>query len=69
MSVNDWKATSGKLGNICRSRVFDLWGSGELGSITIGRRRFSTDGQIEEYIARRLEAAAAQVAAGGDGAA
>lgn len=63
--MNDWKGTSSKLGNICRSRVFALWGSGELGSITIGRRRFSTDGQIEEYIAGRLEAAASEAVGGG----
>lgn len=40
-----------------RTKVFGLWRSGELASIKIGRRRFSTDRQIAEYIGR-LEAAA-----------
>jgi len=56
--LNDWKATSSKLGGICRSKVFQLWTSGELGSVRIGSRRFSTDAQIAGYIAR-LEAAVA----------
>jgi hypothetical protein len=55
--VNDWKATSSKLGGICRSLVFQLWATGELGSVTIGRRRFSTDQQIDSYI-QRLEVGA-----------
>lgn len=63
--VHGWQGISRRLGGVCRSKVFELWGTGELGSITIGRRRFSTDGQIEEYIARRLEAAASQITAGG----
>jgi hypothetical protein len=56
--VNDWEATAGKLGGICRSKVFELWQSGDLASVTIGRRRFSTDKQIHDYISR-LEAAVA----------
>ncbi|GAB3216791.1 hypothetical protein [Mycolicibacterium hippocampi] len=59
--MNDWKAVSDKLGGVCRTVVFNLWQSGELPSVTIGRRRFSTDRQIDEYIAR-LEAAAEGVA-------
>lgn len=55
--MNDWQATSSRLGGICRSKVFQLWASGELGSVTIGRRRFSTDAQIADYISR-LEAGA-----------
>ena len=51
-AVNDWRATGEKLGGICRSFVFSLWASGELSSIKIGRRRFSTDHQIAEYVAR-----------------
>jgi hypothetical protein len=50
---NDCKATGAKLG-VGRSMVFGLWGSGALGSVTIGRRRFSTDRQIDQYL-RRLE--------------
>lgn len=50
--MNDWKSTAAKLGGVGRSTVFALWASGELGSVKIGRRRFSTDRQIAEYIAR-----------------
>jgi hypothetical protein len=38
--------------SIGRSKVFELWKSGELKSIMIGGRRFSTDRQIEEYLSR-----------------
>ena len=55
--MNDWKATSVRLGGICRTKVFALWASGELGSVTIGARRFSTDRQIADYIARLEQAA------------
>ena len=51
-NVNDWKATSGKLGGVGRTRVFALWASGDLGSVAIGRRRFSTDKQICAYVDR-----------------
>lgn len=54
--VNDWKAVATKL-SVGRSTVFGLWQSGELASCRIGRRRFSTDKQIAEYISR-LEGAA-----------
>lgn len=57
MLVNDWQATSAKLGGISRSTVFGLWASGNLGSVKIGKRRFSTDKQIADYIAN-LEGAA-----------
>jgi hypothetical protein len=52
--MNDWQTTAEKLGGVGRSTVFGLWASGELGSVTIGRRRFSTDSQIDRYI-NRLE--------------
>lgn len=55
--MNDWEATSAKLGGISRSLVFQLWRTGELASIKIAKRRFSTDRQIAEYISR-LEGAA-----------
>ncbi|WP_202910115.1 hypothetical protein [Mycobacteroides abscessus] len=55
--MNDWRATAMKLGGVGRSMVFALWASGELASVKVGRRRFSTDGQIQAYIAR-LEAEA-----------
>ncbi|TEA06268.1 MULTISPECIES: hypothetical protein [Mycobacteriaceae] len=56
--MNDWEAVGLKLGGICRSLVFQLWRTGELPSVKIGKRRFSTDRQIAEYVAR-LEAGAA----------
>ncbi|WP_165617829.1 hypothetical protein [Mycobacterium syngnathidarum] len=55
--MNDWKATSMKLGGISRTMVFQLWRTGELASCKIGKLRFSTDRQIEDYISR-LEGAA-----------
>ncbi len=57
MQVNDWEAVSLELGGISRSLVFALWKSGALASVKIGRRRFSTDKQIADYVAR-LEGAA-----------
>lgn len=50
--MNDWSATGLKLGGIGRSTVFTLWASGDLGSVKIGKRRFSTDRQIADYISR-----------------
>ena len=55
--MNDYKATGEKLGGIGRTIVFRLWKTGELGSVKIGGRRFSTDKQISDYISR-LESAA-----------
>lgn len=55
--LNDWEATALKLGGISRTLVFKLWHSGELASVKVGGRRFSTDRQISEYISR-LEGAA-----------
>lgn len=49
--MNDHKAVGQKLGGIGRTTVFQLWYSGALGSVKIGRRRFSTDKQISDYIA------------------
>ena len=55
--MNDWEATASKLGGISRSLVFQLWRTGDLASVKVGKRRFSTDKQISEYISR-LEGAA-----------
>lgn len=55
--MNDWEATGLRLGGISRSLVFQLWKTGELPSVKVGKRRFSTDKQIAEYISR-LEGAA-----------
>lgn len=49
--MNDWEATASALGGISRSLVFALWKSGTLASVRVGRRRFSTDRQIADYIA------------------
>lgn len=54
---NNVLETAAKL-KVGRSMVFSLWKNGELGSVTIGKRRFSTDGQIADFI-RRLELSAA----------
>jgi hypothetical protein len=64
--LNDWQDTSSIL-RVCRAQVFKLWGSGELASVTIGRRRFSTNQQIDAYI-QRLEAGSVGLAGGGDAA-
>lgn len=55
--MNGWEATASKLGGISRSLVFQLWKTGELPSVKVGKRRFSTDKQIIDYISR-LEGAA-----------
>lgn len=55
--MNDWEATASKLGGISRSLVFQLWRNRELASVKVGKRRFSTDKQIAEYIGK-LEGAA-----------
>lgn len=54
--MNDWRTVATKL-SVGRSTVFGLWASGELPSVRIGKRRFSTDNQIADYISR-LEGAA-----------
>lgn len=53
---NNYAVVGARLG-VSRTVVFNLWASGELASVTIGRRRFSTDRQIDDYLAR-LESAA-----------
>lgn len=55
--MNGWEATASRLGGISRTLVFKLWRTGELDSVKVGKRRFSTDRQIEQYIAK-LESAA-----------
>ncbi|MCV7074168.1 hypothetical protein MJO55_25745 [Mycolicibacterium rufum] len=54
---NDHSETGARLG-VSRSVVFALWASGELGSVKIGRRRFSTDRQIDAYLSRLEQASA-----------
>lgn len=50
-ALHNWQGTAELLGGISRTMVFALWKSGDLGSVTIGSRRFSSDEQIAEYIA------------------
>lgn len=52
------KATRERLGGIGLTKLYELWGSGELGSVYIGKRRYSSDNQISDYI-QRLEVRAA----------
>lgn len=49
--LNNWRSTAAKLGGISRAQVFKLWASGDLASVVIGTRRFSTDEQIADFIA------------------
>ncbi|BDB45396.1 MULTISPECIES: hypothetical protein [Mycobacterium] len=58
---NDHRQVGQRLG-VGRSAVFNLWASGELESVTIGRRRFSTDRQLEEYLARLEQASGGDAA-------
>jgi hypothetical protein len=52
---NDHEQVAQRLG-VGRSAVFSLWASGELGSVTIGRRRFSTDKQLDDFLTRLEQA-------------
>lgn len=52
MNRNNNHAEVGARLGVSRTVVFNLWASGELGSVTIGRRRFSTDRQIDDYLTR-----------------
>ena len=58
MNLNNWQETGAKLGGASRSLVFRLWATGELGSVKVGKLRFSTDDQIANYIARQSTGAA-----------
>ena len=55
--LHGWQEVAHQLGGIGRSTVFELWSTNQLGSVKLGRLRFSTDRQIADYIAR-LESAA-----------
>ncbi|TGB37988.1 hypothetical protein EJD98_25590 [Mycolicibacterium peregrinum] len=59
--MNNWRSTATKLGGISRAQVFKLWASGALGSVTLGSRRFSTDEQIETFIAGLQESTSDQM--------
>lgn len=60
--LNNWRSTAVKLGGISRAKVFELWASGDLASVMIGTRRFSTDDQISAFIAGLAAAAPEQMA-------
>lgn len=60
--LNNWRSTAAKLGGISRAQVFKLWASGDLASVMIGTRRFSTDKQIAAFIAGLAAAAPEQMA-------
>jgi hypothetical protein len=54
--MNDWRDLSAEL-HVSRSTIFGLWQSGDLASVKIGKRRFSTDRQLADFV-ERLEAQA-----------
>lgn len=58
----DQKATRERLGGIGHTKLYELWGSGELGSVYVGKRRFSSDAQIADYIRNREQAAREEAA-------
>ncbi len=49
--LNCIEETQQKLGNLGRTRVFNLLASGELKSVKIGRRGFVPEREINAYIA------------------
>ncbi|MDO2969557.1 hypothetical protein [Mycobacteroides abscessus] len=51
-AVHDCTAVQRALGDISRSTVRRLWRTGQLKSVQIGSRRFSTSGQLADYIAQ-----------------
>lgn len=52
----DQKATRARLGGIGLTKLYELWQSGELGSVYVGKLRFSSEAQLTDYI-QRLESA------------
>lgn len=52
MNRNNNHAEVGARLGVSRTVVFQLWASRDLPSVTIGRRRFSTDRQIDEYLSQ-----------------
>jgi len=51
-ALYDERGTREQLGNIGRSKLFELLASGELRSVHIGRRRFVPAAAIAEYVER-----------------
>lgn len=60
-----WPDAGRALGGLGRTKVYCLIRSGELPSLTIGRRRFVAVRDIDEYIEQRRSASQDDVAAKG----
>lgn len=58
--LHDQEAVRSRLGGIGLTTLYELWGTAEkpgpLGSVYIGKRRFSSEAQIADFI-HRLESA------------
>lgn len=50
--LNDIEATQDRLGNISRTKTFELIRNGDLPSVKIGRRRLVPDSAIDAYLER-----------------
>lgn len=53
-----WPDTGTALGGLSRTKVYLLIKSGDLPSVTIGRRRFVMEKDLVEFLERRRAAAA-----------
>lgn len=53
-ALMDYPAAQRFLGNVSRSTVKALVGSGRIRSLTIGRRRLIPLSELERYVAERL---------------
>lgn len=56
-----WPDTGEALGGLGRSKIYELIASGDLRTVTIGRRRFVPVTAVREFVAR-LEGASAPAA-------
>lgn len=50
--LRDLPGTQSRLGNVGRTKLFELIARGELRSVKIGRRRFVPQSEIDAYIER-----------------
>lgn len=48
--LNDERGTRVKLGNVGRTKLYELTATGEIRSVKIGRRRFWPDDAIADFI-------------------
>lgn len=58
-ALRDEAGARTRLGNIGRTKLYELTASGELPSVKIGRRRLWTDEGIDQFIARLADQGAA----------